>query len=495
MAERRKRTARRSSGSREPRPIEGVNVELRGEEDRVQDPLFVPHIEPLTEAMDGENVEEGERYSRILETICGVADDSQPVEQYDGTLGVTQAFVAAHQRAACQVQWNNNLASIYTNAGNVSGARWGTGTMISPDLMLTAGHLFDQTGGGWNRPRVNGTTNVISPQEIATNMHVNFNFQVDPAGTPRVEDSFAITQLIEYRIGGVDFAVCRIAGSPGNTYGWATVATVDAAVNDMLCLIGHPAGLPKRIEAGPCTNLSGNQILYNDIDTLGGNSGSGLLLEASGQLVGVHTNGGCNAAGTGSNFGMRISVIRAQSPTITNLGTATRPLADAIATGLAADLGGSIATIAQFDKPIWDDIATTVWRDLQPTRPFLDKPVWDDFGTNIVRDVSPTKRFDDVKAAGLDKQFDTPVGVDPLFDPATLGGMVGRPFVLATPHHSPVLGPLGGAGQQGFGESGSLEAALAEAQQALVQLAGQLEALQNEVQGGGQGSGRTRSSG
>jgi V8-like Glu-specific endopeptidase len=491
MAERRKPTTRRTVRSRQPKPIEGVTVELRGVEDRPQDPLFVPHLEPLIEVMDEAGEGEGERYPRILETICGTTDDSQPVEQYDGTLGVTQAFVAAHQREACQVQWNTNLGSIYTNAGNVSGVRWGSGVMISPDLMLTAGHLFDQTGGGWTRPRVNGTTNVISPQEIATNMHVNFNFQVDPAGNLRVEDSYAITQLVEYRLGGVDFAVCRIAGSPGNTYGWDAVSTVDAAIGDDICIIGHPAGQPKRIEAGPCTNLSGNQILYNDIDTLGGNSGSGILHETSGQIVGVHTNGGCNAAGTGSNFGMRISAIRAQSPTITNLGTATRPLADAIATGLAADLGGVIATFAGFDKPLWDDIATTFQRDVNPTTPWRDKQIWDDFGTSLARDFNPTKRIDDVKAAGLDKQWDSPVGIDPLFDPASIGGMVGRPFALATPHHAPLLGALAGIGQQAFGESGQLEAALAEAQQALVQLAGQVEALQNEVRGGG----RNRSSG
>ena len=124
-----------------------------------------------------------------------MTDDSQPVEQYDGTLGVTTAFVAAHQAAACQVQWNANLASIYTNPGNVSGVRWGSGTMISADLFLTCGHLFDQTGGGWDRPRQNGTTNIITPQEIARNMRLNFNFQVDPAGNLRPEQSFPITPV------------------------------------------------------------------------------------------------------------------------------------------------------------------------------------------------------------------------------------------------------------------------------------------------------------
>ncbi len=50
------------------------------------------------------------------------------------------------------------------------------------------------------------------------------------------------------------------------------------------------------------------------IDTLGGNSGSGVL-DSAGKVVGVHTNGGCTASG-GFNFGMRISSIRAFSPIV-----------------------------------------------------------------------------------------------------------------------------------------------------------------------------------
>jgi hypothetical protein len=33
-------------------------------------------------------------------------------------------------------------------------------------------------------------------------------------------------------------------------------------------------------------------------------------------LVGIHTNGGCNNAGTGSNSGVRIKAIRRESPTV-----------------------------------------------------------------------------------------------------------------------------------------------------------------------------------
>ena len=442
---------------------------LRESSDRPQDPVLMPHLAPLERLLSEEAG--GDPYPMILETICGATDDSQPVEQYDGTLGVTVAFVSNHERAVAQVQWNNNLAAIYTNPGNVSGVRWGTGTMIGPDLFLTAGHLFDQTGGGWNRPRVNGTTNIISSQEIATNMHLNFNYQVDAGGALEAEVSFPILQLLEYRLNGVDFAVCRIGGSPGNTYGWAGVSNVDAAVNDTLCIIGHPAGQPKRIEAGPCTTLNGNEIRYNDIDTLGGNSGSGILHDTSGQVVGVHTNGGCNAAGTGSNFGMRITAIRNASPAIQGLATATTILAD-VSTTPAADIGG---------------VFTRILTDVQPTRPWIDKPVWDDFGTSIARDLNVNKRIDDVKAAGYDKQWDDPWVFDPRFrDFGRSASAGGRPFVLATGHHSPVLGgrPLGGSTAFEYeGALEQLEAMLQQSQQLLVHLASQLQSL-HAAQGG-----------
>jgi V8-like Glu-specific endopeptidase len=284
--------------------------------ERTGQPLLPPP--PGRFLIEGVDAAAAGDYGSQLESICGVTDDSQPVETYDGTLGVTQDFVAAHQATVACVRWNADL-SAYTNPGNVAGARFGTGTMISRDLFITAGHLFDQTGGGWMRPADNATGLTISPQEIATNMHLEFNYQDDSSGNPRPITEFAITALLEHRLGGVDYAICRIAGDPGDTFGAAAVSATDAAVGDMLAIMGHPLGVPKRIEAGPATELTGIQIRYNDIDTQGGNSGSGIWQASTGALVGVHTNGGCNASGTGSNFGMRVSSILDNSPVLRDL--------------------------------------------------------------------------------------------------------------------------------------------------------------------------------
>jgi V8-like Glu-specific endopeptidase len=367
-----------------------------------------------------------DEYSLVLETICGVSDDSQPVERYDGTLGVTTAFVASHQAAVCQVQWNSNLASIYTNPGDVSGERWGSGTMISDDLFLTCGHLFDQTGGGWERPRQNGTTNIISPFEIARNMKLNFNFQVDPSGTPRAEQSFAIVELLEYREGGLDMAICRIAGNPGATFGRTRISTTDAVVPETICIIGHPAGKRKRIEAGPTTSVTGNLIRYGDIDTLGGNSGSPIFRSSDGRLVGIHTNGGCTAASPadgGTNFGQRITAVIAASPILQNL----------IASAGEGATGGSFKSLADsagFSN--FHGVGSKIREDR--LKPLLDSPT----GTLKFRD--------DVKMTGLDKppgadvkagfDFPTIIGGRPSFSsPGSAAGSA-RPFVLATPHHS-----------------------------------------------------------
>jgi V8-like Glu-specific endopeptidase len=466
--------------------VEGMGQDShgRGSGDRPGDPLFplMPRMLETIRARAQERMRAESRselsadeYSMIIETICGAADDSQPVEQYNGALGVTQAFVAQRQSPVGQIQWNANLGAIYTNPGDVSGARWCSGTLIANDLFLTAGHCFDQTGGGWERPRVNGTSNIISSADIATNMHVNFNFQVDAAGNPRPEVSFPITALLEYRLGGLDFAIVRLGGNPGTQFGTTAISVTDAAQGDMCCIIGHPSGLPKRIEAGPALAPAGNQIRYDDIDTLGGNSGSGVLRASDGRIVGVHTNGGCGATspnGVNANFGMRIAAVIAASPTLQNL---TRPhtliAADAPpgTTIFAADIGGTL----------WARDRTVLAADIGTFRSL-------DLGTPAARDLFDTRKgFDDLKTPMLDKAFsDTkPAASDfPVFDPGVIGRPFGsplaRPFVLATPHRA-----MAWTGEdQRENDLQSVEAMLQQTREAILQHEQALQALSTQYE-------------
>lgn len=249
------------------------------------------------------------------ESTCGEVDESQDVEQYDGALGVTKDFVAAHQSPVGQIQWNDKLSTIYQNPGNVAGVRWCSGTLISEDLYMSAGHCFDSVDDaiGWRVPKINGTNEPISPKEIAKNMHVNFNYQKDANGSLRPQTSFAILELMEHRLGDLDYAIVKLDGKPGKTFGVTPIAKADALINDMLCIVGHPLGKPKMVEAGACSDFGGTRIGYNTLDTQGGNSGSGILGK-DGTIVGVHTQGGCNSIGF--NSGDRISSLIEASPII-----------------------------------------------------------------------------------------------------------------------------------------------------------------------------------
>lgn len=405
-------------GTRKPSSRKPARREVPVTPDTV-DALFPPLPEriPLTlESVAGDEP----TYAEMLESICGATDDSQPVEQYDGTLGVTQAFVAAHQKQAVQVQWNSGLGGVFTNPGNVDGVRWGSGTLIAPDLVLTCGHLFDQSADGWVLPRQNGSMQVITPQQIATSMHVNVLYQVDPSGTLRAEQSFPIVALVEYRLGGLDMAVVRVGGNPGDTYGFTAVATANPSVGDMLAIIGHPAGMPKRVEAGPATVVTTNQIRYDDIDTLGGNSGSGILGPA-GELVGVHTNGGCNAQGTGSNFGTAIAGIRAVSPTLQALPHGARTAtADDGFTDLAKDVIATVRAADQLGTLLAADTARAV--DVLTIRQADSHTVADQVGTSFFRDQPGTPRaLDSIFQADTRFAADDPVATGFLGDAGGTG--------------------------------------------------------------------------
>jgi V8-like Glu-specific endopeptidase len=252
-----------------------------------------------------------------IESICGNRDDTQDVELYDGSLGVTREFVDAHEPRIGQLQWLEDLHERFSgpgeSAGDVAGARWGSGGLIANDLFITAGHCFDQQGGGWIRPRRAGK--VIESAEIATLMRLNFNYQVNGrTHAIRPGEAFPVEELLEFRLAGLDFAIVRVGTNgtgqlPGETYGTIATAAEELITEEaMLCLIQHPNGLPKRIEAGPMLQNTSGQITYDSLDTQGGSSGSPILSDA-GDLVGVHTNGGCTSF-SGSNRGVAIGAIR-----------------------------------------------------------------------------------------------------------------------------------------------------------------------------------------
>jgi len=211
---------------------------------------------------------------------CGSFMNDQHVERYDGTLPVSTSFVDQHE-------------------GPVGKLLVGpcTGTLIDSNLMLTAGHCGPRVGDA-----------------------VWFNYQKAPSGQGnRTPVQHTITEVVELvNDADHDYAIVRLNGAPGAQFGTAVVGHQDPpAGNTLITIIQHPDGKRKRVHAERYVDENPS---YNDdnwfrhrVDTEVGSSGSGLL-DSSGRIVGIHTNGGCNSRG--GNEAMRVSALWEESSTI-----------------------------------------------------------------------------------------------------------------------------------------------------------------------------------
>ena len=80
-------------------------------------------------------------------------------------------------------------------------------------------------------------------------MHVNFNFQVDPNGVLRTEQQFQSWRWSNTVSADSTFRSV-VSGQSSRDIQCATVSTTDAVQGETICIIGHPQGVPKRVEAG-----------------------------------------------------------------------------------------------------------------------------------------------------------------------------------------------------------------------------------------------------
>jgi V8-like Glu-specific endopeptidase len=274
---------------------------------------------------------------RVVNDICGPEITWQDVELYNGALGPEKLFVDANEPGTGQLQWlsKEDLASQFggpkDDAGNVGGERWCSGTLIAANHFLTAAHCvepqFSVDSGSWRTPRRGRAGNAagnkaVPAADLAKLMHVHFKYQIDgTTRTERMPTTYRIKQLVEYGFGNankkLDYAILEIEDAtngtkPGDLF---TIIPLDftdegLAAATVLTIIQHPTGLPKKIAAGPKHSIDKESLLYANLDTMGGSSGSGVLSQ-TGRLIGVHTNGGC--AELGQNRGITLKAIKSVS--------------------------------------------------------------------------------------------------------------------------------------------------------------------------------------
>jgi V8-like Glu-specific endopeptidase len=90
-----------------------------------------------------------------------------------------------------------------------------------------------------------------------------------------------------------------------------TLGSTNPPVNDTVTIVGYgvdsgTANQTQQTSSGPITSSTSSQLQYR-VDTEGGNSGSCVSWDATGQIVAIHTHGGCTSGG-GANTGTAITL-------------------------------------------------------------------------------------------------------------------------------------------------------------------------------------------
>lgn len=172
----------------------------------------------------------------------------------------------------------------------------GTGFMVSDNLMLTNNH-------------------VLPNSEVLGNTVFRFNYQLTFDGQEEKVKHYGAKQGgIFYTNEDLDFTFVEVEGTPGHDWGAVRINSSGTVKGKRVCIIQHPAGLPKQI------SFQNNIVQYVDdkvvqylTSTLGGSSGSPVLDDAW-QVVAVHHAGGMlNEPGSNltyfRNEGIHISAV------------------------------------------------------------------------------------------------------------------------------------------------------------------------------------------
>lgn len=177
-----------------------------------------------------------------------------------------------------------------------------SGTLIGPDLFATAGHCIAGPGG------LGGSKSAAScrPGQLE-GWSVVFDYTSDSNGVypeNNVYEAIEVVHCVDdstYCDGlNVDWAVVRLERQVVGRVPVALQRTV-VQVGTPVYVVGHPSGLPRkytlagdaeviRVYSGPA-NHSNVYMFHNNLDSFGGNSGSGIFNSETNEMVGIIMRG------------------------------------------------------------------------------------------------------------------------------------------------------------------------------------------------------------
>ena len=235
-----------------------------------------------------------------------MAGDALPGPQPDSICGGTDDRVPSSHPAAGRIDpigcsgWIINVPA--------------TGT---DKLHLSAGHCFSSGVLEFDVPASGANCGLVHPpasKQFAIDAASSMSVNGGPGNDYWVYRCFpnSTTGLTTYQTQAAAFTLAAAIPGGGTTlrnYGYGldgTNTNGGAAASSCSCPgVNGQRNQVQQTHTGPLGALGGNSLTYA-FDTCGGNSGSVVLNEATGQAVAIHTHGGCSAGG-GNNSGTAIT--------------------------------------------------------------------------------------------------------------------------------------------------------------------------------------------
>ncbi len=144
------------------------------------------------------------------------------------------------------------------------------------------------------------------------------NYQTDAQGQLEVKQSYD-ANVIESGNGGLDYAILETDGPAGTDWGINVPAAFSEPAGQAITLIQHPGGSTKKIDGGTLMLLDDRRIGFDDLDAIGGSSGSGVLRTANGNVIGIFTGGSTTCDASHPNDGRSMLEYSEQSPILNAL--------------------------------------------------------------------------------------------------------------------------------------------------------------------------------
>lgn len=147
------------------------------------------------------------------------------------------------------------------------------------------------------------------------------------------ENIYKITKIIDYEIlgKGDDWMVFTLGKNlvsgeyPGNSRGHYDIKKSMPKDGDFISVTGYGKDSEKdknfcqQASYGNLIKIEKNTTIYHNADTTSGNSGSSIVDYRTGQIIGIHTDGGCNYSGNKGTYIMGVKRLRAAIEECLNL--------------------------------------------------------------------------------------------------------------------------------------------------------------------------------